>query len=154
MFPFDALAWLIRVRYKLTPPVAADGEAVDLQGDVNGNIKSRVVAGPVINGYSRTPAPATSKVARAVPCALVECWGFNDDASQDLYFQLHNSAALPASGAVPLEVFPVPAGQSFAFAPSTPIPFGVGLTWAVSTTPGTYTAPVLGGAFGVTVAYQ
>lgn len=52
-FPFDVLSWLVRARYKLTPPAATDGETIELQATVNGALKVSSEA-PAPGGYART----------------------------------------------------------------------------------------------------
>lgn len=152
-FPFDQLSWLIRRRYKMTPPVAADGDTVEEQCDVNGNSKVRVVGGPVITGYHNALTPSANGVVRAAPCKLVFVHGFNDGADP-LYVGLYNRTSVPSgSGVAPLVQFRVPAGGSLSFFPPEPLTCSTGLVWAASATPGEWSSP--GGAdICIQVAYQ
>lgn len=56
-FPFDVLSWLVRARYKLTPPAATDGETIELQATVNDALKvSSEAPAP-----EATPAPSRTR---------------------------------------------------------------------------------------------
>lgn len=151
-FPFDVLSWLVRARYKLTPPAATDGETIELQATVNGALKVSSEA-PAPGGYART-LEDTDALVKGTPGELIELWGFSRDAEQDLYLLLVNKASAAVDGDTPLEVFPIPALQPFAFAPRAPLAFSVGIVWAVSTLPDEVALPISGGAFCVTVAYR
>lgn len=57
---------------------------------------------------------ATSLVVSTVPCKLYTISGVNNNAAQR-YIQVHNKAALPVNGTVPIFSFPVGTGQYFSF---------------------------------------
>lgn len=65
--------------------------------------------------------------------------GFSASAS-DLYIMFFELAAVPANGEVPAYVMPVPAKGLFSWAPSQGGRVFNALTYAVSSTAGTYTA--------------
>lgn len=60
------------------------------------------------------------------------------------YFQLHDTATVPAGGAVPAVEFPVAPGTAIVigtdFFTALGLPFAEGIAFAFSTTRGTYTA--------------
>ena len=70
---------------------------------------------------------------------------YNDNVSE-MYFQLHDTATVPSTSAVPLETFLVPAGGQivigFDYFGFTGAVFETGLAFAFSTTRNTYTAGV------------
>lgn len=97
--------------------------------------------------YSNLGSFLTQNI-KASQGTVFQAWGTNNSA-QDLYLQFHNTAGVPAGGAVPALVSPlIFAGASFDF----DIMFGkngqVGTNgWAMvwSTTAGTYTAAAAAG---------
>jgi hypothetical protein len=83
---------------------------------------------------------------------LVALAGFNADALNFLYVQIHDIAAGPIPpGNIPDVIIPVPALSAFSY--SLPIEFGSGLGLAISTTPLTYTAPAAP-ALSFSILYQ
>lgn len=74
--------------------------------------------------------------------AMQHVHGFSESAST-LYLQLHEGAAPPAPGAVPLICIKIPAGLTGSWSPAgTWQSYGGELGWYVSSTAATYTASV------------
>lgn len=141
MFPFDVLSWLVRLRYKLTPPVAADGETVEIQGDVNGRILARVEAdGPSGATAVRQLVGAKVGTLKASSGSLLEVSLWNQGAVP-LWFQVHNKASAPINGEACVDQVMVPAGGSLGWRPMVPVACASQVRWAASTTPGTLTLP-------------
>jgi hypothetical protein len=77
------------------------------------------------------------RVVRLNACKLAALVGFNNGA--DAYVQIHETAAEPAAGAVPIFAFQADAGRPYSFA----LPIGVDMgacTVVFSSTLDTYTA--------------
>lgn len=144
--------WLGFGRYRASPTAVGDGQVAELLVDPYGRLAT-TGQGLTPAGYSRALA-STGALVKGSPGELLELWGFSRDASQDLYLLLVNKASAAADGDTPLEVFPIPAGQPFAFAPAAPVAFSTGIAWAVSTDPDQVALPLTGGDFTVTVAYR
>lgn len=74
------------------------------------------------------------------PCFAVNIQGYFRAPTTDQWLQVHDAAALPSNGAVPLKVYPLQAASAFSwrFDP-TGIPLVNGLVLAVSTTEATLT---------------
>ena len=91
-----------------------------------------------------------SRVVKATPGAVASAVMFNNNGATR-YLQLHNAAALPANGAVPFMVIPVPTATSVAL-PITfsRVPLSVGIVVALSTTAATLTIGAADGLFTVT----
>lgn len=73
----------------------------------------------ITSGELETPvyssaALEASKVIKASPGSLRGATAFNNNASTR-YFQVFNSATVPANGEVPMLTIPVPAGKSVSF---------------------------------------
>lgn len=138
-FPWDVLKWAVRAVYKLTPPVASDGELVDLQADANGNLKVRVVdqapsgATPV-----RQLAGAKKGTLKASPGSLLEVSLWNQSASP-VWFQVHNKASDAVNGETCIDQVMIPAGGSLGWRPMVPVACGTQVRWAASSTPATLT---------------
>jgi len=137
-FPDYLLGFLNKLRYRRTPTPTADGQVVEQLADAYGRPRVVVeqIAPPGIV-YARD-IDVSSLVALETSGQLVELWGWNAGGS-DVYVQLHDAATLPGNGAVPLEVFKVAAGTSFAFSPSAPLPLASGLVVAASSSRATLT---------------
>jgi hypothetical protein len=144
--------WLGFGRYRASPTAVGDGQVVELLVDPYGRLRT-ADEGPTPLGYSRT-LEDTGALVKNTPGELIELWGFSRDTGQDLYLLLVNKASAAADEDTPLEVFPIPAGQPFAFSPKAPLAFSVGIAWAVSTLPDEVLFPMSDGAFCVTVAYR
>lgn len=85
---------------------AAVRDNVTVVGGVRGDGKAQYRAGSVAAGHSA--ALETSRVVKATPGTLY--WlEFYNTAGSVRYLQLHNAAALPSDGAVPLLSIPVAA---------------------------------------------
>ena len=152
-FPWDVLVWAIKARFKLTPPVAADGEFVELQSDANGRLLV-VVQGPRPAGYRRPGASLEHRaVAKASPGSLLEAYGFNDDDATSYYLQFFDKAVSPVDNDVPLVSVKLRPGDNFSFNPSSPLAFATGIAWALSTSPTKYTSGATSKAY-VAVVYQ
>ncbi len=143
--------WLGYARFKVAPVAVGDGQVVELLADAFGRLRT-VVEGPTPAAYSRSVGQA-SGVAKASAGQLLELWCSSLDSGSG-YLLLFDAAAVPPSGTVPLEVFPLGPGESLAFSPSAPLPFSTGLSWAISTDPATYDPPVSGGEVAITVAVR
>jgi hypothetical protein len=140
-FPFDVLSWLVRLRYKITPPAAADGETVELQGDVHGRILARVEAtGPSGATPARQLAPARHGLLKAAPGSLLEVSLWNNGESA-LWFQVHDKASAPGNGDTCVDQVMLPAGGAIGWRPMVPVACATQVRWAASTTPGTLTLP-------------
>jgi hypothetical protein len=146
----DALTWLTRGRYRASGVSVADGESAEMQVDASGNLKT-CDQGKQPAGYHRTKTPGAGGLVKSAPGKILQAWGFNDGGST-VYVQFFDKASALNPGDVPLEILRVPAGSSFSLSPDAGIPFGTGLRWATSSTPGTYTAT--GGTVTITVAFQ
>jgi len=138
-FPFDVLSWLIRLRYKLTPPVATDGDTVELQGDASGNIKARIMAeGPPDLAAVRQKTGARVGSIKASPGSLFEVTVWNKGADA-VWFQIHDKASAPANGDTCVDQLYVPAGATVGWRPVVPVACATQIRWVSSTTPGTCT---------------
>lgn len=149
-FPFDVLSWLIRGRYKVTPPALADGEAGEIRVDSSGRVLVVVdSATPPTVSYHDTVEPAGKAEIKATAGSLHELWGFNDGETT-VYLQIHDSSGEPDPATVPVMVFKLAAGASFSFALKSPRAFTNGIYWAASEVPGGYTSAVASLVVGAT----
>jgi len=82
-----------------------------------------------------------SHVLKASAGSLVSLRGYNSGGAQ--FIQLHNAAALPANGAIPLVVMAVPATSNFEIPLPVPLVFATGIVVCNSSTAPTKT---IGGA--------
>lgn len=99
-----------------------------------------IAAGGATAGASivHSGAAEASKVIKASAGTLISLVGQNDGATQ--YIQIHNAAALPADGAVPVYSFKVDGGTPFSLdVPITGIPFTTGIVVCNSSTLATKT---------------
>lgn len=134
-FPFDVLSWLVRLRYKLTPPVAADGDTVELQGDVSGNIKARIMAeGPPGLAVVRQLDAAKRGTLKAAPGSLFEITIWNKG-SDPVWFQVHDKGSGVNDADVCLDQIFVPAGATVGWRPVVPVACATQIRWAASSTP-------------------
>lgn len=153
-FISQMLSFLSRARYSVTPPTGADGELMEARCDVNGRL---LVSGTSTTGnrpesVSRG-AEAKERAVSTAPCALLEAFGYNKSDSTR-YIHVFDAVAAPADGATSaVEVFQVPAGGSFSWAPLFPESFSTGLSWCASTDAVTLTRPDSADT-RVTVAYS
>ena len=93
---------------------------------------------------SASSGPVDRKIILTGRGTLVSLQGHNPGA--ECFVQLFDHAGAPASGAVPVAVVTVPAGEEFFIdVPVTGIPFTAGIVAMVSTTAATYTALESGG---------
>lgn len=157
----NTLPWAV---FNTTPTVRTSGQGGPLQADENGSLKNRethastaednpnqVIASAIrplaVSTYSWTRfqnlgANATLNV-KATPgnVKAVHCRNINAAAH---YVQLHNTATVPAGGAVPLYTFLVPATSAITigdtFFGEHGAHFTTGIAFAFSTTEATYTA--------------
>jgi hypothetical protein len=80
-----------------------------------------------------------SHVLKNAAGRLVVCFGYSNKASKQ-FIQLHDAAALPADGAVPIGVFAVPAQQNFSIdVQLANFPFSTGIVICNSSTADTKT---------------
>jgi hypothetical protein len=89
-------------------------------------------------------APAASRTDFTSPILFDTIFGYGpvgEGAAEDVVF-LFNSTSVPALGSLPFAglSFAVPPGGSFNFSLAVPLLFSTGLTWAISSTQGTFTA--------------
>ena len=87
-------------------PVVTLGTALDAENDEIGTTPRDI-------SHGNTTALAASLVIKASAGKAFEIRGHNDSGSAQ-YIQVHDAASLPANGAVPEEVFTVPADSNFA----------------------------------------
>lgn len=151
--------------YNSTAPSPATGQIEPLQSDSLGNLQSNMytaIAGEDLTNnvlalaikplsvstytptvYSNFAGAVTGAPIKASAGNLFTIVATNANAAVR-YLQLHNLTAKPAGGAVPIAVFPIPVAngtlqlgdQAFSL---MGINFATGITWAVSTTIGTFT---------------
>jgi hypothetical protein len=139
-FPFDVLSWLVRLRYKVTSIVLADGEAGEMQGDANGNLKTRVMAeGPPGLTAVRQKTAAAAGTLKASPGSLYEITVWNTDAA-GIWLQIHDKASAASAGETCVDQVYVPAGATVGWRPLVPVACAIKIQWAASTAPGTLTA--------------
>jgi hypothetical protein len=134
--------WLGNGRYNATLPTLVNGQVGEFQLDSAGRL--RVVqdgSGAIASAFSRSTAGEHRRIVKAAPGYLVEASGYNDE-DVAMYWQLHDSATYPASGAIPLESWRVGAGESFDFKWNTPTQFASGIVWAASETRDTWSLVV------------
>lgn len=79
-----------------------------------------------------------SNIASAAGGSLISLTGYNSKASAQ-FIQVHNSATVPANGAVPIVTFTVPATSNFSLNFTTPMAFGAGIVVCNSSTATTKT---------------
>lgn len=138
-FPWDVLLWGIRLRFKLTPPAAADGELVDAQGDANGNLKVRVVnEGPSNATPVRQKAAARRGILKTTAGSVLELAVWNNS-SDPIWFQLHDKASNPTDGDTCVDQVMVPAGGSVGWRPLVAPSCSTAVRWSASSTPGELT---------------
>lgn len=65
-FPWDVISWLVKGRYKITPPALSDGEAGELQCTQNGVLKVDIANG--------SAAPALSSIYRPIGTPVALSW--------------------------------------------------------------------------------
>lgn len=97
---------------------------------------SNVTSTPNIGHQAGSTALEASRQLTTGPGALVSLVGYNS--GPDQFIQVHDVAAAPADGAVPIFMFRVGAGQHFAL--DTPIKCVVGIFACNSSTVATKTA--------------
>lgn len=114
------------------------------QDEVDGEGAQQVGA-PVVP--AATEALAVSKVGKASPGILRGIDGLVSGIATATWVQVHNTIAQPGAGAVPIHTIPIAASntadQPFSLAPLNEL-FSVGVTVALSTTRGTFTAAAAG----------
>lgn len=176
------LGWinvLAGVRYNATPPTLSDGNVVVLQGDANGNLKTREQYQPVnednTNGVATINEKLLGGVSTYAPTIFTN-FGANltlnvkssagnvysihshNTNAAVRYIQIHNTATTPAGGAVPLASFLIPA-NSFKDIDHSMLPAGGlycsnGIAFAISTTMGTYTASATASEHNTFITYK
>jgi len=138
-FPFDVLSWLIRLRHKVTPPVAADGDTIELQGDANGRVLVRVETdGPSGATAVRQLAGAKVGTLKSSAGSVLELAIWNKSGAA-IWLQIHNKSSAPINGDTCVDQVMVPAGGSIGWRPMVPITCGAQVRWAASSTPATLT---------------
>lgn len=138
-FPFDILSWLIRLRHKVTPPVAADGDTVELQGDANGRVLARVEAsGPSGATPVKQLVGAKVGVLKATAGSVLELAIWNKSGA-GVWFQVHSKNSPPSNGEACVDQVLIPAGGALGWRPMVPVACGLQVRWAASSTPGTLT---------------
>ncbi len=96
---------------------------------------------------------ATSGIIKATPAVFLEVNGVNNSGSTR-YFQLFNSATVPADTATPFCVpVPVPANSAFSMRFESGLFLSTGLVWASSSTLATKTITLVADMW-VTVTYK
>lgn len=153
-FISQMLSFLSRARYSVTPPTGEDGELMEARCDVNGRL---LVSGTSTTGNRPESVSrgdeAKERAVSTAPCALLEMFGYNK-AADVRYIHVFNAVEAPLDGAeTAVEVFQVPAGASFSWAPLFPESFDVGLSWCASTDSVTLTRPDVADT-RVSVAYS
>lgn len=130
---------LMRGRYSAVLPVAADGNHPKLALDQGG----RILVSPGILG---TVAPfnsagdVTRLIVKAAPGVLHSVYGYNSNAATR-WIQFHDSAGIPALGAVPSFVaIPAAANSPFSWVYSRGFIASIGIVICTSTTRATLTA--------------
>jgi hypothetical protein len=155
--------------YRSAQPTLTDGQRVDAQFDIHGNLLTTLATGiagedvtnnvmgvtqkPVLSSAYSVSAftawgTAASAGVKAIPGIVFGAFVSNQNAALR-YFQLFNISAAPAANAVPVWSFPIPAGTA-ANPGILQLPnlfFGMngyyhntGIAWGVSTTRATFTA--------------
>jgi len=167
-------------RYNANQPTLADTNAVVLQVDSRGNLRTVNMAAPqaqddlnqVIATMTRPLVGTTythtlyTYFGQLVTKALIltgnrQAFSFTatNRNSGIRYFQLHNKATAPAASDVPLLVFMLPGGSTTTvtignqFFTDAGVNFPLGLGWAVSTTVGTFTDSATANEHEVQVQY-
>lgn len=154
--------------YNSVPPVAVDGQPIDVQADINGNTlvslatqiagenltdNVMMTANKPVSGAAYSPsiyAPLTQVTKNFIKATPGNVFSFditNDNAAVR-YFQLHNKITAPAGTDVPIYSWKVPAGTAnnpgfltlgSEFFTGSGRYFSVGIGWAISTTLATFT---------------
>ena len=135
--------------YSSLPTPAANGAAVPFLTDAYGRL-SVATQGPTPTGVTRSLG-TNALVVKNSAGSLIELWGFS--ISSDGYVQVFNKTSAPVNGDVPVEVFPVKAGQVFSFSPGAPLAFATGISVGFSSTLATATIPITGANLCVTAVY-
>lgn len=155
--------------YHAVQPTFNDGQRVDAQFDIHGNLLTSLATGiagedatnnvmgitqkPVLSSaYTVSVATAfgTSAAAnlKAIPGLFFGVYVTNQNAALR-YFQIFNSSGVPAANAVPLWSFPIPAGSGTnpgvlqlpnLFFGMNGYYLNTGVAWGISTTRATFTA--------------
>lgn len=132
--------WLGFGRYKASPTPVGDGQVTELLTDSIGRL---LVAGgaPPVTAVMRQLQAAHAGAILAAPGRLVELGVWNKGAS-GYWLMLFDTlvASPPSAGNVPLAQLYVPAGATLGWRPVGSLTFATGIYWALSTTPGSFTA--------------
>ncbi len=98
--------------------------------------------------YVNSGALEETRVVVAAPARMFQAHVTSDGLTNE-FFQLHDLAAVPAPGAVPVLVLPFPAGGSIGidFGENGRL-FTTGIVWVISDTAATYTVLGVSTAFG------
>lgn len=135
-FPWDVLKWAVRAVYKLTPPVASDGELVDLQADANGNLKVVVVSSGSGYSYHVTTNLASQGAIKASAGSLRQLVATNTGGTP-VWLAVCNSAGVPGSpealaASIKL-LLRVPASDTITLPLEGEVAFSSGIYWLAFT---------------------
>jgi len=118
------------------PVAVAAGDRVNLSADEHGRL---LVQGGALSQFD-PGAEATNGVIKASAGLLYRLYGYKTNVAAE-YIQLHNLAAAPGAGAVPVVSMLVPTTTWFSIDYMlSPRVFSTGITWALSSTGPTHTA--------------
>ena len=132
---------VIQGRYSLVAPVIADGDSAPVRLDVGAGL---VVSGSVTTNeaaptaYSSGGDAQSGLIGAAGARNLREIQAFNATAGTR-YLQLHDAAALPANGAIPIWTVTILTAIEVNKVWNPKMPFAVGAFWTSSTTRATLT---------------
>lgn len=126
-----------------------ENDRVDASYDLRGRQRVLSTLSPIVISRNSTVALVETQVVKAAAGSLWQLVVSSTSAAA-LFLQVHNLAAVPGAGAVPIYSIHLPAGGSAGFAFDQGDPFAVGIVWVASTTIATYTAVGANIAFGTT----
>ena len=133
---------VVEGRYSLVAPVLADGDSAPLRITAGAGL----VIGGTVTTTEATPTPYSSAgdaqgglIGAAGARLLREIQSYNTTAGTR-FLQLHNAAALPANGAVPIWFVTITTATEVNKVWNPKLPFTVGAFWVSSTTRATLTA--------------
>ncbi len=116
-------------------------------------VRSQPLSSPTLVQHNDSQGLATSGIIKATPAVFLEVNGVNASGSPR-YFQIYDSATVPADTAVPFCVpVLVPANSSFSMSFETGLFMHTGLCWASSSTLATKTITLVADMW-VTVSYK
>ena len=128
--------------YNTSPPTATNAQPIQLQADVNGNLKVAIASNPSTGGKSwdMTTTSQYRKLAiKSGPGTFYEVFGVNEGGTPQ-WLMFFDATTQPANGAAPLfAAIYVPANTAYSLSDADGIPFTTGLSWCVSSTKDTLT---------------